>query len=406
MLKNLLMAFAALTLTTASYAQFGNLLKDLKDLKGAVESIKSGGKQEEQKNDTPQAPGSLSGRSTVTVSPDEYCTRITNNESIRALSDAMNTVGDPRAAVMASSQHTFLDNTNGDLERWVFDQLSKLPSREDLAGLPSRTTQGMKKEVAPQVLSQLAKAVNDCAKKTDVFLVFAKLDNWGKLQDNSITDGTIQLGVRNGRISNGASNPREATLMAFFFEGADEIIKKISPNPTASFNNAAQEIRIRNQQLADAKNEEEKKEKDARKRSEELKAFNASADGQLLRSYQLFQVVQHCHDIRKGFAVQFVSLNEINELKKNMRQIEAKLKAAVNNGDTDRIWGMAEQRNRNYGQVEIDGEKIGGFDIFVVIENNNKSNWTLAKQDCDMQTNSLKEMVREIIGSAPVKRSF
>lgn len=386
-----LITIILLTLSIPAHAQFGNLLNNLKGAADAIQkSVQDG--QPSKDGNTPTASGGTSG----VADAEEYCKRFTNSPSVIALSQAMDSVGNPNLVIRYSNQHTYLDNANGDLEKWVASKLASLPSRDTRKG----------KDVDPVILNSMIKAVNSCVPKSKFSLVGAS-----KRSDtsNDIYYGiqtTISLENGPGRIARFDKNPREASLMAFFFDGAEEEIKKVSPNPTASFDTAANKIKQEQKSLADAKAAEAEKEARIRKQNAEIDAFNASPDGQLLSSYRSFQIVQLCHDIRKGLAVQFVTANEMSDFKSKMKQIENKLKGSVKDKNTDRIWKLAEERNRDFGSFQIDGNKVKGVDLIATITNNNKSNWIAAKNDCDAMTQNFRQMVTEVLGNEPMKKSF
>jgi|LakMenEpi03Aug12_release.lakeMendotaPanAssembly.Ray.scaffolds.fasta_scaffold366882_1 hypothetical protein len=371
------------------YAQFGNLLKDLK---GAAEAL-----QKNVQEGTPNKENtSPSTNNTIgVVSADEYCKRFSNNPSVVALSQAMDAVGNPKLVAGVSNQHTFLDNANGDLEKWVASKLDKLPGRSARPPLNDS-----------QLFNPLIEIINSCAKKTNVFLVGATANRFGDVETNFLLGGAITLDSGPGKIARGNKNPREATLLAFLFDGADEEIKKVSPNPVASFNLAADSIKQNQKRIADNKAAAAEKEAQASKRRAEAAAFNSSPDGQLLYSYQHFQIIQLCHDIRKGLAVQFVTVNEFTDFKSKMKQIENKLKGSVKDKNTDRIWKAAEENNRNFGSIEIDGKPVKGIDLIAAITSNNKSNWMSAKNDCDIQVEAFRGMIKDVLGNEQIKKSF
>lgn len=391
-MKKQLIALLLLSFLTAqsAHAQFGNLLKDLK---GAADAIQKN-VQDAQTNKDGSSPITSLG-STGVASADEYCKRFSNSPSIIALSQAMDSVGNPKLVAGASNQHTFLDNSNGDLEKWVAAKLDKLPGR---AAKPPLTDS--------QLFNPLIEIVNSCSKKTNAVIVGATLDRFGEIDTRFLLGGAITLDNGAGKIGRGNRNPREATLLAFLFDGADEEIKKVSPNPVASFNIAAESIKQNQKRIADNKAAAAEKEAQASKRRAEAAAFDASPDGQLLYSYQHFQIVQLCHDIRKGLAVQFVTSNEISDFKSKMKQIENKLKNSVKDKNTDRIWKEAEARNRNFGATEIGGQPVKGIDLIATITNNNKSNWMTAKNDCDIQVEAFRGMIKDVLGNEQMKKSF
>lgn len=398
MKKILFAASLAIMFQPLAHAQFGDLLKDLK---GAVEQIQKGslpGVQPPSETSSNTEKNASKGTGSV-ISSEEYCNRFNSSPSVQALSKAMDSLmketKDPAEVIRA--QHSYLDNSNGDLEKWV---------AQKLASLPSRATSPRSKTVDPQVLNSIIAAINSCAANTDAFLVGAQLDHTGKADSKFILGGAITLDNRPGTVARDSKNPREATLLAFFFDGADEEIRRISPNPTASFSVAADSIRSHKSKVAQAKATEAAEEEAAKKRSAEAAAYEASPEGQLLYSYQHFQIVQHCHEMRKGLALQFVNANEMADYKSKMKQIEVRLKGALKDGNTDRLWQLAEKNNRSWGGMVFDGERVGAMDYFEVLTNNNKTNWVSAKSDCDIQAEAFRGMIKSALGNAPVKKSF
>jgi hypothetical protein len=398
MKKTICIALLTIILQPSANAQFGNLMRDLKDLKGAIENIQQGtlpGVQPPAENSNVSKESTPKSSDSV-VSSEEYCNRFSNSPSVQALAKAMAPLG--KEAVKLSNRHTFLDNQNGDLEIWVASKLASLPGRNSRPPLTEA-----------QLLNPLISIINSCAQKntnSQIFLVGAELDRFESLGSNFLLGGSITVQSGPTKVARGNKNPREATLLAFLFEGAEEEIKKISPNPVTSFNVAADSLRQHQKALADRQAGEKQAEAQAAKRRAEAAAYEASPEGQLLYSYQHFQIVQHCHDMRKGLAVQFVNANEMSDYKSKMKQIEGKLKGALKDGNTDRLWQLADKNNRNWGGTVIDGKLIGTMDYFEVLTNNNKANWVSAKGDCDIQSEAFRGMIKSVLGSTPVKKSF
>ncbi len=389
-LTSTLISTIFLTISIPAHAQFGNLLKDFKGTAEAIQKSVQEGQPSKDGN-----PLSLPSPGGGMLSSDEYCNRFSNSPSVLALSKAMVPVKD-RVATL-EPRHTFLDNSNGDLEKWVVSNITK-------------AIQPVDKFTNPQVkLNSMIDSVNLCIKKngnSDLALVSvynsSSIGSNNKNNIYTIYADTLKL----GKLGNHGSHPREATLLAFLFAGAEEEIKKISPDPTASFNAFADSLKQHQKKLADNKAAEAEKEAQASKYRAEAAAFSASPDGQLLYSYQHFQIVQVCHDMRKGLAVQFVTANEMSDFKSKMKQIENKLKGSVKDKNTDRIWKAAEENNRNFGSIEIDGKQIKGIDLIAAITSNNKSNWVSAKSDCDIQVEAFREMIKDVLGNEQLKKSF
>ena len=341
---------------------------------------------------------------------EQYCNRFNNSPAVQALSKAMDSLAKETnsPAMVIGSKHSYLDNSNGDLEKWVAQKLALFPSRKAFCTLTQRDG----KTIDPVILKSMADVINLCAKKTDAFLVGARFRESAfsgrvtdEIDDTFINTNDIRT-CRPGTVAKELRNPREATLLAFFFDGAEEEIRRISPNPSASFIVAADSVRQQQKKEEQAKASKAAEEAAATKRRAEAAAYNASPEGQLLYSYQHFQIVKHCHDMRKGLAVQFVNANEMADYSSKMKQIEGKLKGALKAGSTDRLWEIAEKNNRKFGGALIDGVLVGSIDYFEVLTNNNKTNWMSAKGDCDIQSEAFRGMIKSVLGNAPVKKSF
>ena len=405
--------FVGLLFSGTAHAQFGEFLKGLKNITDTLQN-ELGNVNDSQKKAADTFP--IATKSAIAIpSAEEYCRRFTNSPSVSALSQAMDSLNNPIAVL--KSEHTYLDNANGDLEKWVASKLALLPNRrETMERAMEKPMPTVTPEIEENVINSMIESVNKCALTTDKTLVGARLKTnftESTILPTFLDKGGIKLyeasgGKRMPGITSAYSNrnPREATLMAFFFDGAEEEIMKISPNPVASFDQAAAKIAQRQKALAEAKKAEAEKEARANKSRAEANAFAASPDGKLVRSYQHFQIVQLCHDIRKDYAIQFVNSTEMSDLKNKMKQIESKFKNLIQDGSTDRIWEQAEKNNRNFGSTEIDGIMIRGIDLITTITNNNKANWTSAKGDCDLQVWAFREMVKDVLGNEPLKKSF
>ena len=191
-----------------------------------------------------------------------------------------------------------------------------------------------------------------------------------------------------------------ASIIAFLYSDGELLVEKTFENSyELRKQRLASEGLRRSEFEAKKKEEAEKKavaDAEAKKRAEEARAYAASPDGQLRYSYQHFQIVELCHDIRKGYAVQFVNSDEFSEFKSQMKQIEKKLKKSVTDKNTDRLWDEAEKGNR---------KTIAG-DMFEYIKLMNKQNFVDAKNTCDMYVQSFRTNVNEVLGKQKVKKNF
>jgi len=208
---------------------------------------------------------------------DEYCQKITTNPSFIQLAKEMNEVGIDGLSL----KHTYLDNENGDLEKWVANNFSKLsPKGKNDHVLSLTPGYGAYKGTILTAMSW----VNECAvksykAKTPFFFIatnFEKGNVDDELQkaisaiekgsseykavgfkDNQSNIDEFERGVASGRVVyERPSSPRQATLLAFLFPGAEDIIKSTSPDPGASFRLA---VKKRKESIAKADNEKDQK---------------------------------------------------------------------------------------------------------------------------------------------------
>jgi hypothetical protein len=381
------------------HAQFGGLLKDLKELKGGVEELLKNDQQQQKKNVTQEPP----------VSNANYCQRVTNNKDVQGYAALMREAHNKKATLSSDSLNRLasnkFDNPDRSLTKAVRDRLSKSMGNDHFAGM--------------KYLSELNKIIGECAKSNvdiDLFYFFALNPNRDidsqreDMRKNGLGYGGSAVAPRDRIDLDSKLSSYWASLYALNFDETEKLAGEISPPNLQALKSAiteevASDIRHVESQKKRAEQEAAKAAADQKKR-EEFAAFEASPEGQLLYSYQHFQIVQLCHDLRRGLAIQFVTNNEISEFKTKMKQVESKLKGSLTGKNTDKIWQSAEGNNRNFGAVEIDGEKIKGIDLISTITNNNKTNWTSAKADCDLQTAALRDMFDEILGKENLKKSF
>jgi hypothetical protein len=195
----------------------------------------------------------------------------------------------------------------------------------------------------------------------------------------------------------------------------EQIIKSTYPEIKASI---IQNIATRKQESDNAKTTYDKEQKDRasseaaeqKEREESIARYNAyigSPEGKLTYSYQRFQALQTCNEIRRGYAVQFINDEELSNAKAKIRAIESKLKPLLKDKDTNKLWAQATKRNQEFNPTE--GNSFGfdiplKLDLIATIISNNKGNWIAAKTDCDEMFNQFNIISSEILGqSAPMK---
>ena len=87
-----------------------------------------------------------------------------------------------------------------------------------------------------------------------------------------------------------------------------------------------------------------------------------------------------------------------------MKSIESKLKGSLSEKNTDKLWAMAEGRNRKYDASA--GYGVVYVDIIEHIKTNNKTNWIAAKEDCDTIVEFFRTQSNELLGKESLKKNF
>ena len=204
--------------------------------------------------------------------------------------------------------------------------------------------------------------------------------------------------------------------LLFLPDGSEELLSSLYPNLMAQLDNKIKErIVLLDQQRkiaavkqAEINERNQRSEREAKDR-EEIRnienAFASSPDGQLVSSYQNFQIIQLCYDLRKDFAIKFIGPSDFTEYRSKIKRIEQTLEKKTKEKDTKKLFDLAEKRNRNF-----DASNIGllfNTDAIEAITNNAKgSNWVTAKTDCDWFASRFRNNVEEILGKEAIKKSF
>ena len=315
-----------------------------------------------------------------------YCARLTASDSVNAIANLME-----KYKANGDADNLYLDNKAGDLQKWVRKKIDEKPA-------------SLKKGID---------FVNRCFADNYDKPVYRLTLGWNAGKDR---DRNRLIVDRN--FDSRQMNSQQATLLAFLFEGAEEIISSITPNPVAEYQRSAlarQEDEERNrknaarqkaaeeaQAKADQEWEAENKKNWARE-----EAFLNSPEGKLVYAYQRYQVIQVCHDMRKGLTMQFITAQDLSTAQDKMKKIEAQLKKALKDKNTDGLWSKAEERNRKW-------DLTGGFggknplmtDLIEHIKTTNKTNWVAAKSDCQAMFIQFNEHATELLGTEKIKKDF
>lgn len=315
-----------------------------------------------------------------------YCARLLASDSVSALVNLMD-----KYKANGDLDNLYLDNKSGDLQKWVRQRINEKPA-------------SLKKGID---------FVNRCFADNYDSPVYRLTLSWNTGKDIS-KDRVIVDRNFDGRYV----NSQQATLLAFLFDGADDFISKIKPSPVAEYQKSAQarlEEEERNrknaarQKAAEEASAKAEQEWDAenKKNWAREEAFLNSPEGKLVFAYQRYQVIQVCHDMRKGLAMQFVTAQELGNSQDKMKRIETQLKKLLKDKNTDALWAKAEDRNRKW-------DLTGGFggknpittDLIEHIKTTNKTNWSAAKSDCQAMFVQFNEHANELLGAEKIKKDF
>jgi hypothetical protein len=367
----------------------------------------------------------------VSFDSDAYCEKVQKNQLVIDFKNAVRKSQEqnirPGDKLMDMGRQ-LLDNEKGDLVDWFDKKLRDITPKPANNGAYSSAY-----TAEPEILNKLYKMAEECAAKvakTDKFLFFAfdpmnSLERGGKsgvdLQMEAFWNGKGNLGYGGSDNLKRDSNPRRkpfkpfssrwASLLAFAFDGGEEEVAITAGDLKGRFDSYF-DAELQEKRVAQAKREQEEAAKKAEADKEaaaaaKRQAYDESPEGRLLHAYQYFQVVDVCHEIRKGYAVQFINDIEYPQLKTKMKSIEAKLKGSVPGKTTDQLWQQAEKENREYDVTRgMAGEYAVRVDLIDTIQTNNKTNWPAAKNDCDMISGWFRDVADEVLGKETIKKNF
>ena len=398
--------------STNSFAQLGGLLKDLKTLSDTI-------KQQQPPNNTTNnnSPSSeitnptreRSSPSNPTSAPSSsfnnnalilnYCNKINSSPVVIKLVEDMKKNHDAGGAF---EFRRFFTSSTLDIKNWVSTQLNTKFNLSAGTGYPNQDRR----------ISIIAETINKCVSsdKEKPAAFFAA--GWGTKDLNKSFSVESPLDRFQSIDLNKDLN---LYLLTFMFDGSDELIQNLKPSPLARLDAELLE-RTQNNQIKNAQAAEKKKQDDrdaaADKKVNELLAaaekYLNTPDGKLVWSYQHFQIIQLCYDLRKDFAVKYIAPSDYSDYRNKIKSIENKLKSSLTQKNTDALYARAEERNRNY-QIFYPTleDKTNGIDLFKLITEKSKGNsWIEAKNNCDSVTGAFREISDNILGSQPMKKSF
>jgi hypothetical protein len=158
-------------------------------------------------------------------------------------------------------------------------------------------------------------------------------------------------------------------------------------------------------QNADAKAKEER---ELQAEMDRYRTFANSPEGKLTISYQYYQIVQTCNEIRKGYASQFINDTELSGATKKMKAIESSVKPSLKDKNTDKLWSNAIARNQKWNPTEgtLLFTPLVILDVIDTIKTNSKSNLTASKNDCALFYGKFNDFSEGILGKEAPKKSF
>jgi hypothetical protein len=381
-MKFISIILASFLVTGTAHAQLGNLLNELK-------------KNINQPSSSNQSQENPSTKSQPNTTRDKvlsgYCDRVSN-------ADFTNKIGEIYLKSVQAGNAVVPRYAIDDLKPWVFEKF-----RSEL-----NIETGTKYEPETHV-SVIYDTINECLKKSQDKKFINAFVIWNIQKDSD--SFLIPSEGRSKSVIDQSMNSRQTLLFAYLFDGADEKIQTTFPKLVQIYES---EVHQQERYQKDAQEQKAREKANAAieaKRKQELDkqsaieaAFLATSDGQLTSTYQAFQVIQTCYEIRKEFAVKFVSENEYSDFRSRMKSIESKLKNSLTEKNTDKLWAMAERRNRKYDASA--GYGVVYLDLIERIKTKSKTNWTAAKEDCDSMIMVFRTQSNELLGKESLKKNF
>lgn len=381
-----------------SYAQFGGLLKDLKTLTDKVQQAQPSTQNQSPTNTVPNpspAANNLAGSSPRALI-NSYCDRVNSSPFITKIADfsiKFNEVGSNTDIKSYFARH------EPAIANWISEKLKTSFGLDPNPAYP----------ITDNRIKTLSDTINNCAKNSSNQPFATYLKEINASQDTPFVmqpmGNYIKLDVR----------PNIYWLM-LLPDGSEDFISSLNPNLMDQINdrlnervayfNQQKQIDAEKQAEINQRNQKSQREaKELEEKNKKEQAFASTPDGQLTIAYQNFQIVQLCYDLRKDFAVKFIGPSDYQDYRSKIKKIEQTLEKKTKEKDTNKLYALAEQRNRSFniaaGLANIER------DIIEMITNNSKgSNWMTAKDDCNLFATRLRNNADEILGKETIKKNF
>jgi hypothetical protein len=333
---------------------------------------------------------------------DGYCERINQDKNIPQIVDLLQKI---EAVGGGLDFNKYFISHSLDVQRWVSQNLDKQLGLRLKTGYES-------KHPRSAMIADLASKINSCmsAASNGPLGVFVKALPYSKpgspiTYNTSSSFSSIEL-----------DTPSNLFLLGFMFDGFVDFLMSLEPNNPFQKMYAELAQRKKYAESQQAKVEKSKKEDEERAASEKklaellaaAKAYLDTPDGRLVWGYQHFQLIQVCYDLRKDFAVKFISASDHSDYRAKIRALESKLKPSLTQKNTDLLFARAEERNRRYQPFYPTIEdKVNGIDLFKFLTESSKgSQWMEAKKSCDNISATFRQIISDNLGAEPVKKTF
>lgn len=392
----------------------------------------------------------LGGRSYPLINSVEFCEKLTNSKELAEFANFAK-----RTAKEFKGKYDF-DTGDRLLLRWAseMDPLTAIRRDNGATRLNFHETE----KIANNYIKSIERAANECALKladSDLLYLFRRSeDEFNNLNSNikrynsSRTPRTVREIGPNGSLVERTVTPNSSVdFREISYSSRDELISLLPTLVVAwdsngeVLKNAYPEIKNRYMQAfarveanqaakiaqdqverkanleAKLKEEESRaKEKEARAKEEEIQklarekfaAFAESPDGKLTLTYQYYQALTVCHDVRKGYAAVIINSQEFSVMTDKVKKIESLLKSQLKEKNTDKLWSSASSRNRQFDPLEGSGLPSIKLDIIDIIQRNGRGtgSFQAAKSDCDLMRNRFESISDSVLGKGVVEKKF
>lgn len=396
-MKRTIKTVLAVTLAMSATASQALDVRDL--LKGIEKAAKDGSAKRGQ---APANPNVLPA--------DNYCTRLQNNETIKAY---VAVIAKAKANNAMVPNDGYLDTNDRLLSQWVRKKLSS-ESRDSIE--------------LSETMFRYNTVVNECAyqlRNTDFIHVFEPhtpkymLDSMARYDAQNAKQAEKREVDINGNVTTVASKPQSVpqfissprviedvtgqwpALYAFAINGGSEVLDKLTSEVPAKVLAAVDANIERDAKQRESMVAEQKRAEDERRASNEAMrkraAEDATPDGQLLKAYTMFYRVDQCHKARQDYATIYISGSELAESRSTIKKIEAKLKPQVTTTPAQ-LWTQATRSSRTYTGIDGWGQ-LPPWDI-------SHYNFTQGRELCQEYRVRLNNLGVSVLGAVTPAKNF